>query len=134
MPLRDTQYDQTHVLTVLGSYQLGWGFEFGARFRLVSGNLITPQTGSLYDENVGAYLPVTSTPPYTQRLPLFHQLDLRVDKGWVAPNFKFSVYADIQNVYNRGNVEGISYNYNSTQSVYATGIPILPSLGARGDW
>ena len=31
------QYDQTHILTVLGSYKLGRGWEFGARFRLVSG-------------------------------------------------------------------------------------------------
>ncbi len=132
-PLRETQYDQTHVLTVLGSYRLGWGFEFGARFRLVSGNLYTPANGSIYDEGVGAYLPLTSYPPNNTRLPMFHQLDLRVDKVWTAPNSKFSVYADIQNVYNHGNVEGVSYNFNSTQSVYATGIPILPSIGVRGE-
>jgi TonB family protein len=36
------QFDQTHNLTVLGSYRLGRGWEFGARFRLVSGNLETP--------------------------------------------------------------------------------------------
>ena len=35
-------WDQTHILTMLGSYRLGGGWEFGARFRLVSGNLITP--------------------------------------------------------------------------------------------
>ena len=132
-PLRETQYDQTHVLTVLGSYRLGWGFEFGARFRLVSGNLYTPNNGSIYDEGVGAYLPLTTYPPNNSRLPPFHQLDIRVDKVWVAPNAKFSVYADIQNVYNHGNVEGVSNNFNSTQRVYATGIPILPSLGVRGE-
>ncbi len=132
-PLRETQYDQTHILTVLGSYRLGWGFEFGARFRLVSGNLYTPANGSIYDEGVGAYLPLTSYPPYNTRLPMFHQLDLRVDKVWTAPNSKFSIYADIQNVYNHGNVEGVSNNFNSTQRVYATGIPILPSIGVRGE-
>ena len=26
-------FDQTHILTVLGSYRLGNGWEFGARFR-----------------------------------------------------------------------------------------------------
>ena len=30
------QYDQTHNLTALGSYRLGRGWEFGARFRLIS--------------------------------------------------------------------------------------------------
>ena len=36
-------FDQTHILTILGSYRLGHGWEFGARFRLVSGNLVTPE-------------------------------------------------------------------------------------------
>src|SRR6185369_10736410 len=41
-PERLVQFDQTHILTVLGSYRLGNGWEFGARFPLISGNLITP--------------------------------------------------------------------------------------------
>ena len=28
-------------------------------------------------------------------------------------------------------VEGVSYNYNYTLSTYATGIPLLPSIGLR---
>src|SRR5690606_26099486 len=30
-------FDQTHIASILGSYQLGAGWELGARFRLVSG-------------------------------------------------------------------------------------------------
>ena len=33
------QYDQTHNLIILGSYRLGRGWEFGGRFRIVSGTL-----------------------------------------------------------------------------------------------
>ena len=40
----------------------------------------------------------------------------------------------MQNVYNAGNVEGTSYNYNYTRSVFATGIPFLPSLGLRAEF
>ena len=36
------QYDQTHNLIMLGSYRLGRGWEFGGRFRVVSGSLDTP--------------------------------------------------------------------------------------------
>jgi hypothetical protein len=54
------QYDQTHNLTVLGSYRLGRGWEFGARFRLVSGNLETPvvrppSLPALYAADAGAW-------------------------------------------------------------------------------
>jgi len=47
--------------------------------------------------------------------------------------WQFGIYLDVQNVYNNGNVEAVGYNYNSTQSSYTTGLPILPSFGMRGE-
>ncbi len=126
------QFDQTHILTAIGSYRLGRGWEVGARFRLVSGNLRTPLAYGFYDNNVGAYVPSQSFPPFSTRNPMFHQLDIRIDKTWYFDEgVKMSAYLDLYNAYNQGNVEGVSYNYNSTLSTYATGIPILPSLGLR---
>lgn len=127
------QYDQTHILTALGSYRLGRGWEFGARYRLISGSMSTPQTYGFYDLNVGSYLALTSYPPNSVRNPLFHQLDIRVDKTWEYSWGRLGVYLDVLNVYNQGNPEGVSYNYNSTLSTRATGLPILPSLGIRGE-
>jgi TonB family protein len=128
------QYDQTHILTVLGSYKLGRGWEFGARFRLVSGNLYTPSTYGFFDESLGAQLSGTAFPAYGQRLPLFHQLDMRVDKTWKFRTWKLGAYLDAQNVYNEQNVEGVSYNYNYTKSSYVTGLPFLPSVGLRAEF
>src|SRR5262249_2194108 len=71
------QYDQTHILTVLGSYRLGHGWEFGARFRLVSGSLYTPVVGGIFNGDAGTYVPVQGA-AFSKRLPFFHQLDLRV--------------------------------------------------------
>jgi TonB family protein len=127
-------YDQTHILTVLGSYRLGRGWELGGRFRLVSGDPYTPNAYGFYDANNGSYLPLTGYPPDSRRLPIFHQLDIRVDKTWRFPKWQLSAYLDVQNVYNQGNVEGTSANYNYTQQSYATGLPILPSLGIRAEF
>ncbi len=127
------EYDQTHILTVLGSYKLGGGWEFGARFRLVSGPLYTPSTYGFYDENVGSQLSLPSYPSYTTRLPLFTQLDIRVDHTWQFKKWRLGAYLDVQNVYNRGNAEGIGYNFNFTQTSIVTGIPFLPNLGLRAD-
>ena len=44
-PTRLFQYDQTHNLIMLGSYRLGNGWEVGARFRIVTGPLVTPTVG-----------------------------------------------------------------------------------------
>ncbi len=132
-PVRTAPFDQTHILTILGSYRLGHGWEVGARFRLVSGNPYTPNTYGFYDANSGVYLPLTSFPPNNSRLPLFHQLDIRVDKTWKFQYWQFGIYADVQNVYNAANVEGISYNFNYTKQTYVTGLPFLPSIGLRGE-
>ena len=132
-PVHLAGFDQTHILTVLGSYRLGHGWEVGLRFRLVSGNPYTPNTYGFYDANAGVYVPLTSYPPNNSRLPLFHQLDIRVDKTWKFKNWQFGIYADVQNVYNAGNPEGIGYNYNFTQTSYVTSLPFLPSIGLRGE-
>jgi TonB family protein len=127
------QYDQTHILTVLGSYDLGKGYRLGGRFRLISGNLYTPSVDGGYDASSGTYVAASREPAYGERLPAFHNLDVRFDKTWTFQAWKLSFYADIQNIYNRRSVEGVSYNYNYTASQYTEGLTILPSLGLRGE-
>jgi TonB family protein len=129
------QFDQTHVLTALGSYRLGRGWEIGARFRLVSGPLYTPCSGlgGTFDGSQGSYA-CNSGVAFSRRLPLFHQLDLRVDKTWTFGNgAKLSAYLDLWNAYNRQSVEEMSYNFNFTQTTYSKGLPIVPSFGLRGE-
>ncbi len=140
-------FDQTHILTILGSYRLGHGWEVGARFRLVSGNLITPsvcsptsascdanRTNGLFFAPSGTYTPIPLTTQNTERLPLFHQLDLRVDKRWTFKTWQLSSYLDVQNVYNNQNAEAVGYNFNYTARQYVNGLPILPSIGVRADF
>lgn len=132
------QYDQTHNLIVLGSYRLGRGWEFGARYRVVSGSLDTPvlkapALSAVYASDAGSYSPLQGK-AFSERLPLFHQLDIRVDKRWQFRDWRFSAYLDIQNVYNNAAVEGLAYNYNYSRQSYQTGIPIIPSLGMRGEF
>lgn len=132
------QYDQTHNLIVLGSYRLGRGWEVGARFRIVSGPLQTPVIAhpglaALYAADAGTYVPLQGA-PYSERMPLFHNLDVRLDKRWQFESWRLSTYLDIQNVYNNPATEGFVYNYNYTQRGYQTGLPIIPSIGVRGEF
>ena len=45
-----------------------------------------------------------------------------------------SGYLDVQNAYNNVAREGIQYNFNYTARQYVSGLPILPSIGLRGDF
>lgn len=131
------QYDQTHNLIILGSYRLGRGWEFGARFRIVSGPLDTPVVGrpslpAIYAADAGAYVPLQGQ-AFTARMPLFHQLDLRIDKRWQFKSWALSTYLDVQNAYNHPAAESFVYNFDYSRRSYQTGIPIIPSIGLRGE-
>jgi TonB family protein len=129
LPWRLFDYDQTHVLAVLASYQFGHGWEGGARFRYTTGAPRTPVIGSFlvgnedYDPVFGAHNSI--------RLPAFYQLDARVERAWVFRRTKLNVFLDVQNVTNRKNPEEIIYNAQYTVKGYITGLPTLAVLGAR---
>lgn len=126
-------YDQTHILTVLGTYHLPKNWSIGMRWRLVSGSPYTPRTGSVYVVDDGVYEP-TYAASNSERLPAFHQLDIRIDKRWVFDNWMLTAYLDLQNAYNQSNITGYSYNYDSSQKRARQSLPILPVIGLKGEF
>jgi hypothetical protein len=126
-------YDQTHVFTALGSYDLGKGFEIGVRFRYATGYPRTPVIGAYYVPTTGLYEPIFGA-HNSIRIPAFTSLDARLAKRFKIGKTEAEVYLDVQNVTNHSNDEEIVYNTNYTQRGYITGLPILPVLGARWSW
>jgi hypothetical protein len=132
-PLSLSFVDQTHILTLIAQYKFGRGWTLGSRFRLVSGFPSTPTTDGVFDADTGEYTPLAGA-ENSDRLPMFHQLDLRVDKMWTFRKARFSVYLDIQNVYNQQNAEFVipSFNYQTSQRLNS--LPIFPTLGLKVDF
>ncbi|MCP4447157.1 MAG: TonB-dependent receptor [Myxococcales bacterium] len=126
-------YDQTHILTVIGSYKLPRNWEVSSRFRLVSGNLYTPYVGSVYSSDDDRYLGIRGE-TNSDRVNAFNQIDFRIDKKWVYDTWMLNAYLDIQNVANRTNPEGISYNFDFSETEVTSGLPIVPVLGLRGEF
>lgn len=127
------QFDQTHILTLIGSYRLGRGWEIGLRFRFVTGNPTTPIIGAVYNGDSGTYTQIPGA-AYSSRNAPFHQLDLRIDKTWTFRRGNLDLFLEVLNVYNNANPEGVQYNYNYTQSTTVTGIPFFPNLGFRYEY
>ena len=133
-PNRLFDWDQTHILTAVANYKLGGGWELGGRFRLVSGNPYTPVGTAVWSEHNDAWTPVPSTCVNCSRLPAFQQLDLRLDKRFTFDSWLLHIYLDVQNVYNYRSPEDVSYNYDYSKSQWFTGLPIIPSLGVKGEY
>ena len=132
-PERPFDFDQPHLLTAVGSWQISRAWSAGARFRYASGNPDTPVQGSVYDAGAGTWVPLFG-PVNSERLPDFLQLDVRVDRIWTFRTWRLSLYLDVQNVTNRGNAEGWTYDYDYSRRQPLTGLPILPILGIEGEW
>ena len=131
-PWRLFDFDQTHILTSSLVWTIGDGWEAGATFRFVTGNPNTPVIGAVNDLSTGTYRPIYGG-VNTGRNQDFHRLDLRVQKQFRIDDFRLSLYIDVQNVYNNANPEGISYNYDFSQQNVIGGLPIIPSIGIRGE-
>jgi hypothetical protein len=121
--------DQPHSVTVVGSTAIGKHWRVGGRARYTTGNPYTPVAGA-YIDNSGDWVPVDG-PLLSKRLPDFYQLDLRVDRTWRRPWGVLNLYIDLQNVSNRKNREGITYNSDFSRLRYTNGLPIFPSIGVE---
>lgn len=127
-----SSWDSRHLLTLTAGYKFKRNWEVGLRFRLVDGQPYTP-----YDTALSMLIPVWNvtgrgisdyTLLNTQRIPVFHQLDIRVDKVWYFKKWSLNIYLDIQNVYN-WKAEG---RPNLTVATDADGNPIVnPSDPSR---
>jgi TonB family protein len=126
------EWDQTHILSVVGSADLGRGWTLGARFRYVTGTPFTPNAGSYLDLDAGAYAPIAAR-QFSQRMPDFHQLDLRIEKEWDFEAWQLALYLEARNAYNHQSVESVSYNYDYSERKDVEGLPILPVIGIRGE-
>jgi hypothetical protein len=125
---RPFDFDQTHVLTALLSYDLGAGFDVGARVRVASGYPRTPVVGSYYDARRDQFEPILGA-KNSIRIPTFWQGDLRASKRWEFAGSRLEAYLDVQNVTNHQNAEEIVYAADYSERRYIRGLPILPVLG-----
>jgi hypothetical protein len=118
--------DQPHSLTVLATTALGAHWRFGGRFRYTTGNPFTPVDRAVASGS--SFTPIDG-PILSERLPAFFQLDLRLDHAWRGSWGILNLYLDVQNVTNRDNPEGVTYNKDYSQRSYTTGLPVFPSIG-----
>ena len=129
---RPFAYDQTHLLSAVGSYERG-KWRFGARWQLSSGLPYTAVTGANWSEQLQHYLPAFG-PALAERHATAHNLDVRVERMWQRPTYRIAVFADVGNVYRQPRILRYSYSDDfMTKKPVADMMP-LPSVGVRGEF
>jgi hypothetical protein len=122
-------FDQTHVLNLVLSWDIGRGWRLGARFHFRSGRPYTPfaPAGDICK-------PTTADSRNTERLPPFYRLDLRVDKKWTFETWWFALYFEFINVTFTPEPWSMKCETYPTPRVWLQEIPyiVIPTLGFRG--
>jgi outer membrane receptor for ferrienterochelin and colicin len=97
-------WDNRHILNVTALASLKKNWEIGVKWRFVGGAPYTP-----YDEDKSSLIEAWDVRGRgyldydrynVNRLGVFHQLDVRVDKEYFFKKWSLNLYLDIQNLYN----------------------------------
>jgi len=129
-PRRLFSFDQPHSLNAAVSWRHG-RWQLGGRFQLYSGLPYTPAVGAIFDSDRNVYIPIFAD-PNSERAPLHHQLDLRIDRDFHPGPVALTAFVDVQNVYFNESVVTYFYNYDYTQRSAFKSLPFIPSIGVRG--
>ena len=130
-----SEFDQTHNLNLIGSYQRG-KWTFGGRFRYITGSPYTPVSSATYDSDNNVYIP-TRGALFSERFEDFLQLDVRIDRKFIYDTWILTAYLDIQNLTNSSKMataQYVDYSYDYSQKEEMEGLPILPTIGIKGEF
>jgi hypothetical protein len=127
------EFDQPVNTTLVGQYRLDEDWRFGMKWNYHSGSPYTPVIGTSGNYADGRFIPVYAG-INSGTLPVYHKLDLRVDRTMVMDDWKMNVYFELNNVYRRKNIAGYTYSadYSTRESVYTFELPI--SFGVQGEF
>lgn len=117
---RPSAFEQEWIFNLSGGYIFDHQWEVSFKFRYASGRPVTPYNSN-GTQSLSNYL--------TDNLSPLHTLDLRVDKRWDLGGLSLITYLDIQNIYNRSNVQNIRWDYKKMKVDDTSSIGILPSIG-----
>jgi hypothetical protein len=97
-----------HNLTVLSSHSLAPGWELAGTFRYASGSPVTPVLGATKDPR-GGWDPIQG-PPYSDRLPVYHRVDLRLTRLFHRRGVTCVVFGEVMNLLARHNAASYAYS------------------------
>lgn len=122
-------FDQPHIFSAQGGYDLPFDIGVSAQVQVVSGNPDTPLNAGIYDVDGDFYNGFRVGGSNSERLPTFVQTSFRVDKTWTFRKWQLETYIDFINAIRGVNPEATIYNYDFSEFAYVRGFPFVPNIG-----
>lgn len=131
---RNSRYDQTHVLNLVGNYKLTGTWETGGRFIYHTGDTYTGVDGAVYNANLDKYQPRTAIGSrlYSDRLPDYHEIDIYANRDILFETWKMGLRFGVEFLALERPAQGVRNNYDYSKEEYFRGIPPIPYIEVRG--
>ncbi len=103
-------FDRTHSIAVNSIFNFNPDIILSALWRYHTGDPYTPsQIGTIGDGIIGGNTVIYYEfgEKNSRRLPVYHSLDIRLEKNWQINKTSLQLYLNILNVYNRLNVKNV---------------------------
>ncbi len=106
--------DRTHALSVNNILSLGRGTSLSALFRIHSGDPYTPSTVRILGDSsvLNSRVFYRTDLKNSKRLPVFHSLDMKIEKRWDLNQMWLVTYAGVINLYDHDNVRQKAWKRN----------------------
>ncbi len=126
------EYDQPLIINTVANWKLNENWEVGFKWRLQSGQLVTPLESVTGPDSEGLYTPIYGD-LNSERLPVYHKLDVRADRTFrFASGWEMDFYGEILNLYGRQNVTGYTYEgADYGKKVEVNDLPTIVSFGIK---
>lgn len=111
------------MVNAVASWEVGRHWTLGAAYHFHTGRPYTPEILDESDASFG------HGPPFSERLPSFWKLDVRIQKREVYENWYFDFYIDVLNV--TLNQETIGYEVDFGGRRAQKSLFFVPMLGLR---
>lgn len=107
-------YDISHNLTFVGSYNITDNLVTGLTYRVSTGKPYTPVTGGMFDSTYNVYQPVYAE-TNSGRFPTYQRMDVNLQYIFsLFGRFAVAVFS-LNNVLNNKNLYDYTYNFDYTQ-------------------
>lgn len=130
-------YDRPLIVNVVANYKLNSLWNVGFKWKAQSGALYTPIIGlEPSTTQAGVDKPIYGE-VNSERLPMYHRLDVRLEREKNYNWGSFTFYTDFLNFYGQENIQGYTYAPGSDNLVeppagYARDIPVIKEIGIEG--
>ena len=85
--------------------------ELSIKFRYMGGRPFTPP---IYRAEIQEWIVEEQQQLNTQRYPIYHRLDVRIDRRFIFDRWNMVIFFDLVNIYNRDNIWSYQYNDDGT--------------------